>query len=76
MGDTAWVTYQWQFVGNVDGKATQALGHTTLVLQKRAGNWLIVLNHTSAIPTDDSSQSAPTTPPNGQPTTSLAPGRN
>jgi uncharacterized protein (TIGR02246 family) len=76
MGDTAWVTYQWQFVGNVDGKATQALGHTTLVLQKRAGNWLIVLNHTSAIPTDDSSLSAPTTPPNSQPTTSLSPGRN
>jgi uncharacterized protein (TIGR02246 family) len=76
MGDTAWVTYQWQFVGNVDGKATQALGHTTLVLQKRAGNWLIVLNHTSAIPTDDSSPSAQTTPPSGQPTTSLAPGRN
>jgi uncharacterized protein (TIGR02246 family) len=76
MGESALVTYQWQFAGNVDGKLTQALGHTTLVLQKRAGNWLIVLNHTSAIPTDEPSPSAPTTQPNGQPTSSLAPGRN
>ncbi len=80
MGDSAVVTYQWQFAGNVDGKLTQALGHTTLVLQKRAGNWLIVLNHTSAIPTDEPSSSAPATQPNGQlngqPTSSLAPGRN
>jgi uncharacterized protein (TIGR02246 family) len=80
MGDSAVVTYQWQFAGNVDGKLTHALGHTTLVLQKRAGNWLIVLNHTSAIPTDEPTSSAPATQPNGQlngqPTSSLAPGRN
>jgi uncharacterized protein (TIGR02246 family) len=80
MGDSAVVTYQWQFAGNVDGKLTQALGHTTLVLQKRAGNWLIVLNHTSAIPTDEPTSSAPATQPkgqlSGQPTSSLAPGRN
>ena len=50
MGDTAWVTYQWQYVGIVDGTTVQAYGHTSLVLQKRAGSWLIVLNHTSAIP--------------------------
>lgn len=70
MGDTAMVTYQWQFVGNVDGKRAEAFGHTTLVLQKRAGNWLIVLNHTSAIPAEDS----PAGTPAGQPTSSLAPG--
>ena len=52
MGDTAWVTYQWQYVGIVDGRTAQAYGHTTLVLQKRASAWVIVLNHTSAIPTD------------------------
>jgi uncharacterized protein (TIGR02246 family) len=80
MGDSAVVTYQWQFAGNVDGKVIQALGHATLVLQKRAGNWLIVLNHTSAISTDEPTSSAPATQPNGQlsgqPTSSLAPGRN
>ena len=65
MGDTALVTYQWQFTGNVDEKPVRAFGHATLVLQKRAGNWLIVLNHTSIIPTDDP-------PPNAQPLASGA----
>lgn len=72
-GDTAWVTYQWQFAGNVEGKATQAFGHTTLVLQKRAGNWLIVLNHTSAVPIDDPPPARSAAQPNGHPTSSLAP---
>lgn len=72
MGDTAMVTYQWQFLGNVDGKRAEAYGHTTLVLQKRAGNWLIVLNHTSAIPTEESPAGTPSSA--GQPTSSLAPG--
>ena len=73
MGDTAWVTYQWQFLGNVDGKRTQAFGHTTLVLQKRAGNWLIVLNHTSAIPADELPADLSSNPVSGEPTSSLAP---
>lgn len=71
-GDTAVVTYQWQFLGNVDGKNTQAYGHTTLVLEKRLGNWVITLNHTSAIPTDDPSVGTPA-PANSTPTSSLAP---
>ena len=50
-GDTAWCTYQWEFNGQVDGGLSNAVGHTTLVLQKRAGKWLIVLNHTSMAPT-------------------------
>lgn len=73
MGDTAVVTYQWQFAGTVDGKPAQAFGHTTLVLQKRAGNWLIVLNHTSAIPAEDTSTVTPA-PANGGVRSSLAPG--
>jgi uncharacterized protein (TIGR02246 family) len=72
-GDTAWVTYQWQFAGDVEGKPTQAFGHTTLVFQKRVGTWLIVLNHTSAIPIDEPPTVKPSTPANGQPTSSLAP---
>lgn len=63
VGDTAWVTYQWQFSGQVDGQPATALGHTTLVLQKRAGTWLIVLNHTSAVPTSTPPSSAATTMP-------------
>jgi ketosteroid isomerase-like protein len=50
-GDTAWCTYQWEFGGQVDGSQSTAVGHTTLMLQKRAGKWLIVLNHTSMAPT-------------------------
>ncbi len=49
-GTQAWVTYQWQYSGQVDGVPIKALGHTTLILQKRSGTWLIVLNHTSGLP--------------------------
>jgi ketosteroid isomerase-like protein len=64
VGDTAWVTYQWDFSGQVDGQPAKAVGHTTLVLQKRAGHWFIVLNHTSSVPTSTqaSSNAAPTIP--------------
>lgn len=71
-GDAAVVAYQWQFVGDVDGKRAQAFGHTTLMLVKRSGNWLITVNHTSAIPNDDLSSQA-TAPAASQPTSSLAP---
>jgi uncharacterized protein (TIGR02246 family) len=46
-GNTAWATYQWDLSGVMDGGAMNAHGHTTLVLEKRNGKWLIVLNHTS-----------------------------
>jgi uncharacterized protein (TIGR02246 family) len=59
IGDAATITYQWQFVGNVDGRVTQAFGHTTLVMQKRAGIWVIVLNHTSAVPAEETPAGSP-----------------
>lgn len=71
-GDTAVVAYQWQFVGDVDGRRSQAFGHTTLVLEKRAGNWLITVNHTSAVPTDDLSTQT-SSPAASQAASSLAP---
>jgi uncharacterized protein (TIGR02246 family) len=46
-GNSAWATYQWELNGVMDGTATNAHGHTTLVFEKRNGKWLIVLNHTS-----------------------------
>jgi uncharacterized protein (TIGR02246 family) len=49
-GSSAWATYQWDLSGVMDGKATNAQGHTTLVFEKRNGKWLIVLNHTSLVP--------------------------
>ena len=72
IGDMAWVTYQWQYIGIVDGKSAQAFGHTTLVLQKRAGAWLIVLNHTSGIPTDASAETSSAPKASGT-TSALAP---
>jgi ketosteroid isomerase-like protein len=64
-GSTAWSTYQWQFTGEVDGTQTEAVGQTTLMLEKRAGKWLIVLNHTSVVPTPQ--RAAPTSgAPNSQ----------
>jgi ketosteroid isomerase-like protein len=50
LGDMAWSTYQWEFNGQVDGVPTNSVGQTTLVFEKRAGKWLIVLNHTSVSP--------------------------
>lgn len=50
-GKTAWAVYQWRFAGLANGQPIGALGHTTLVLEKRKGNWVVVHNHTSAFPT-------------------------
>jgi ketosteroid isomerase-like protein len=49
-GNSAWCTYQWRYTGLVDGTPATAFGHTTLVLEKRGGSWLIVLNDTSVVP--------------------------
>jgi ketosteroid isomerase-like protein len=49
-GNMAWCTYQWRYTGQVDGTPATAFGHTTLVLEKRDGSWLIVLNDSSVVP--------------------------
>ena len=49
-GKVAWVTYQWQFAANVRGALLGYQGHSTLVLEKRSRRWLVVHNHTSALP--------------------------
>jgi ketosteroid isomerase-like protein len=46
-GNVAWVSYQWEFAAIADGQPSTAQGHTTLILEKRGGRWLIVHNHTS-----------------------------
>lgn len=66
-GDMAWCTYQWAFNGQVDGAQSSAVGHTTLVLQKRAGKWLIVLNHTSMAPEPQRPAPASAVPQSSQP---------
>ena len=53
LGTAAWCTYQWEFTGQVDGGQSNAVGQTTLMLEKRAGKWVIVVNHTSVAPTPE-----------------------
>jgi ketosteroid isomerase-like protein len=64
-GTFAWVAYQWDFSALVDGQQAAARGHTTLVLEKRGGKWLIVHNHTSIV---EQAAAAPEPPkPGAQP---------
>lgn len=49
-GKLAWVSYQWRLAGSRGKETVQALGHTTLVLEKRGRQWVIVHNHTSLVP--------------------------
>jgi len=56
--NSAWATYQWEFGGVVDGNKITAHGNTTLVFEKRAGAWLIVLNHTSVTPENPAAPAA------------------
>lgn len=69
MGDSAWITYQWRYVAAVDGIPATAFGHTTLVMERRNGTWMIVLNHTSIAATGVQQSAAPATSP--QPAASL-----
>ena len=48
-GTLAWSSFQWEFNGQVDGRAARWRGQTTLVLEKRAGKWMIVHDHTSVV---------------------------
>jgi ketosteroid isomerase-like protein len=76
LGTTAWSTYQWAFIGQVDGAPANAVGQTTLVLEKRAGKWLIAVNHTSVAPTPQRPvpSSGVATPQTSQPERPLAAG--
>jgi len=71
-GTVAWACYQWDFSAVVDGMPTAAEGQTTLVLEKRGDNWLIVHNHTSLVQASQPATPAkaapqPAAPPATQP---------
>jgi ketosteroid isomerase-like protein len=61
-GQYAWACYQWDFSAVVDGNPMAAKGQTTLILEKRNENWVIVHNHTSLV-----QASQPTAPASGTP---------
>jgi ketosteroid isomerase-like protein len=56
-GNSAWATYQFDYVASADGKVAEFRGHTSLVLNKRADRWVIVLNHSSVV------EASPASPP-------------
>ena len=68
-GNVAWVSYQWRFAGLSETGTLGVEGHTTLVLEKQRGRWLIRHNHTSAVavavapPVATPQQSRPAAPP-------------
>ena len=49
-GKIAWASYQWQLAGIRGEELLEVQGQTTLVLEKRKGQWVIVHNHTSLVP--------------------------
>jgi ketosteroid isomerase-like protein len=63
-GTIGWACYQWEFAGIVDGQQTESHGQTTVVMEKRDGHWLIVLNHTSLAPVPP--KMTPPSAPSGQ----------
>ena len=48
-GNTAWATYQFVYVAQMQGKVVQFRGHTTLFLAKQSDRWVITLNHSSIV---------------------------
>jgi uncharacterized protein (TIGR02246 family) len=72
-GATAWVCYQWEFYGLMEGQGSSAHGQTTLIFVKRDGRWLIIHNHTSL--TQDSLPQAPAASPQGTPPPAVQPNK-
>jgi len=58
-GNSAWATYQFVYVAQMEGKMVQYRGHTSLFLVKQANRWMIALNHSSVV---DSSLPVPSAP--------------
>jgi len=57
-GNSAWATYQFVYVAQMEGKMVQYRGHTSLFLVKQANRWMIAFNHSSVV---DSSLPVPAT---------------
>src|SRR5262249_49563280 len=66
-GTVAWASYQWDFVGTVDGQPSRAQGQTTLIFEKRNNRWVIVHNHTSIVQSGPAATGPSAAPTNTQP---------
>jgi ketosteroid isomerase-like protein len=60
-GNSGWATYQFVYTAMADSKVVQFHGHTTLVLNKVGGRWVIVLNHSSIVDAPPSNAAPPVT---------------
>ena len=49
-GNTGWACFQWDFSATLDGQRMESQGQTTVVVEKRNNQWIIVHNHTSLTP--------------------------
>jgi len=58
-GDVAWACYQWNFMATIDGQPMQSQGQTTVVMEKRNGDWVIVHNHSSLASPGNTTTPAP-----------------
>ncbi|HYL10519.1 MAG TPA: nuclear transport factor 2 family protein [Candidatus Acidoferrales bacterium] len=62
-GKVGWASYQWKFTAIADSSPRTDLGQTTLILEKRKDQWIIVHNHTSLVQQMTGTQpAAPATP--------------
>ena len=59
-GNSAWATYQFVYVAQMEGKVVEFRGHTTLFLVKQANRWVITLNHSSIVASAVHESAAPT----------------
>jgi ketosteroid isomerase-like protein len=66
-GQFAWACYQWDFSAVVDGTPMAAEGQTTLVLEKKNENWVIVHNHTSLVQASQPTAPVSTAPQAAEP---------
>jgi len=66
-GNTAWATFQFVYVAQMESKVAEFRGHTTLFLVKQTNRWVITLNHSSIV---DSAVPVP-----ANPTDSVQPGK-
>jgi ketosteroid isomerase-like protein len=66
-GQFAWACYQWDFSAVVDGTPMAAEGQTSLVLEKKNENWVIVHNHTSLVQASQPAAPASAAPQSAEP---------
>jgi ketosteroid isomerase-like protein len=62
-GNVGWANYQWRFDATIENSPFVAVGQTTLILEKRKDQWVIVHNHTSLVQQTTGTQPAAASPP-------------